>query len=47
MYGDIVQAKPMMEGIRPKLGRQIGAAKHGTQGITNSLMGMLAGAILM
>jgi hypothetical protein len=47
MYGDIVQAKPMMEGIRPELGRKIGTAKHGTQGITNSLMGTLAGAILM
>ena len=38
----------MMEGVWPKLGRQIGSTtKHGTQGITNSLMRAFTGAILM
>jgi hypothetical protein len=46
MDSNIVQAKPMMEGIRPELGRQIGATKHGTQCITNSLMRTFTGAIL-
>ena len=30
MHSDIVQVKPMMEGIQPELGRQISATKHGT-----------------
>ena len=47
MHSDIVQVKPMMEGIQPEFGRQIGATKHGMEHITDSLMGMFTRAILM
>ena len=47
MDGHLVETEEMMEGIWPKLGRKAGTAKHGTDGITDRLVGMLSKTILM
>jgi hypothetical protein len=47
MDGDIVEPNKMLKGIWPKLGRESGATKHCTKGITNGLMWTFTWTILM
>lgn len=47
MDGDVVQAQEMMEGVGPELGREVGTAKHSTDGIADGTMGTLTRTVLM
>ena len=47
MWDIIVQAYEMIERVRPESRAETGAGQHGAQGITDSLMGTFAGAILV